>query len=80
MIKKKRFGSVSFEYIEKYDTEENAIKGENSSFVEVTLETPRITRSSITKLKEKSDGSENSFAEAKGSATKETHKVSGVKI
>jgi hypothetical protein len=44
------------------------------------LEIPRITRSSITKLKEKSDGSENSFAKAKGSATKETHKVSGVKI
>jgi hypothetical protein len=80
MFKKVRFGNVDFQYVETYDTEENAIKGENSSFVEVTLEIPRITRSSITKLKEKSDGSENSFAEAKGSATKETHKVSGVKV
>jgi hypothetical protein len=80
MFKKVRFGNVDFQYIETYDTEENAIKGQNSSFVEVTLEIPRITRSSITKLKEKSDGSENSFAEAEGSATKETHKVSGVKI
>jgi hypothetical protein len=64
MFKKVRFGNVDFQYIETYDTEENAIKGQNGSFVEVTLETPRITRSSITKLKEKSDGSENSFAEA----------------
>jgi hypothetical protein len=80
MFKKVRFGNVDFQYIETYDTEENAIKGQNGSFIEVTLETPRITRSSITKLKEKSDGSENSFAEAEGSATKETHKVSGVKI
>jgi hypothetical protein len=80
MFKKIRFGNVDFQYIETYDTEENAIKGENGSFVEVILEIPRITRSSITKLKEKSDGSENSFAKAKGSATKETHKVSGVKI
>jgi hypothetical protein len=80
MFKKVRFGNVDFQYVETYDTEENAIKGQNGSFVEVTLETPRITRSSITKLKEKSDGSENSFAKLKGSATKETHKVSGVKI
>jgi hypothetical protein len=64
MFKKVRFGNVDFQYVETYDTEENAIKGQNGSFVEVTLETPRITRSSITKLKEKSDGSENSFAEA----------------
>ena len=80
MFKKVRFGNVDFQYIETYDTEENAINGQNGSFIEVTLETPRITRSSITKLKEKSDWSENSFAKAKGSATKETHKVSGVKI
>jgi hypothetical protein len=80
MFKKVRFGNVDFQYIETYDTEENAINGQNGSFIEVTLETPRITRSSITKLKEKSDGSENSFAEAERSATKETHKVSGVKI
>jgi hypothetical protein len=80
MFKKVRFGNVDFQYVETYDTEENAIKGQNGSFVEVTLEIPRITRSSITKLKEKSDGSENSFAKAEGSATKETHKVSGVKI
>lgn len=72
MFKKVRFGNVDFQYVETYDTEENAIKGENSSFIEVTLETPRITRSSITKLKEKSDGSENSFAKAKESTTKET--------
>jgi hypothetical protein len=64
MFKKVRFGNVDFQYVETYDTEENAIKGQNGSFVEVTLEIPRITRSSITKLKEKSDGSENSFAEA----------------
>ena len=72
MFKKVRFGNVDFQYIETYDTEENAIKGENGSFIEVKLETPRITRSSITKLKEKSDGSENSFAKAERSATKET--------
>jgi hypothetical protein len=72
MFKKVRFGNVDFQYIETYDTEENAIKGQNGSFVEVILEIPRITRSSITKLKEKSDGSENSFAKAERSATKET--------
>jgi hypothetical protein len=72
MFKKVRFGNVDFQYIETYDTEENAINGQNGSFVEVTLEIPRITRSSITKLKEKSDGSENSFAKAERSATKET--------
>jgi hypothetical protein len=65
MFKKVRFGNVDFQYIETYDTEENAIKGQNGSFVEVILEIPRITRSSITKLKEKSDGSENSFAKLK---------------
>jgi hypothetical protein len=80
MFKKVRFGNVDFQYIETYDTEENAIKGQNSSFVEVTLETPRITRSSITKLKEKSDGSENSFAEAKDQQQKKHDKVSTVKI
>jgi hypothetical protein len=80
MFKKVRFGNVDFQYIETYDTEENAIKGQNGSFIEVTLEIPRITRTLITKLKEKSDGSENSFAKAEGSATKETPEVSGVKI
>ena len=80
MFKKVRFGNVDFQYIETYDTEENAIKGQNGSFIEVTLETPRITRTLITKLKEKSDGSENSFAKAEGSTTKETPEVSGVKI
>ena len=49
MIKKKRFGSVSFEYIEKYDTEENAIKGERGSFIEVKLGPIKIEKTLITK-------------------------------
>ena len=80
MFKKVRFGNVDFQYVETYDTEENAIKGQNGSFVEVKLGAVKINKTLLTKLKEKSDGSENSFAEAEGSATKETHKVSGVKI
>jgi hypothetical protein len=37
MFKKVRFGNVDFQYIETYDTEENAMKGHNGSFVEVKL-------------------------------------------
>jgi hypothetical protein len=37
MFKKVRFGNVDFQYIETYDTEENAMKEQNSSFVEVKL-------------------------------------------
>jgi hypothetical protein len=70
VIKKKRFGSVSFEYIEKYDTEENAIKGERGSFVEVKLGPIKIEKTLITK--EDSNGSKNSFAKAERLAAKET--------
>jgi len=72
MFKKVRFGNVDFQYIETYDTEENAINGQNGSFIEVTLGVVKVNKTLITKLKEKSDGSENSFAKAERSATKET--------
>jgi len=70
VIKKKRFGSVSFEYIEKYDTEENAIKGERGTFIEVKVSNLKIERTKITK--EDSNGSKNSFAKAERLAAKET--------
>ena len=72
MFKKVRFGNVDFQYIETYDTEENAMKEHNGSFVEVTLGVVKVNKTLITKLKETSDGSENSFAKAERSATKET--------
>lgn len=37
MVKKRNIGNCYFEYIEEYDTEENAAKGERGSFVEVKL-------------------------------------------
>ena len=78
MIKKKRFGSVSFEYIEKYDTEENAIKGERGTFIETNISNLKIEKTKI--VKEDSNESKNSFAEAEGSAAKETQQVSGAKV
>ena len=74
MIKKKKFGSVFFEYIEEYETEENAIKGERGTFVEVKLSSIKIERTLITK--EDSYGSKNSSAKAERLTKKEARKVS----
>lgn len=70
MIKKKIFGTCFFEYVEEYENEENAIKGERGTFIEVKVSNLKIERTKITK--EDSDGSKNSFAEAERPATKET--------
>ena len=70
MFKKVRFGNVDFQYIETYDTEENAIKGERGSFIEVKLGPIKIERTLITK--EDSNESKNSFAKAERLAAKET--------
>ena len=70
MVKKRNIGSCYFEYIEEYDTEENAAKGEQGSFVEVKIGKLNFVRALITK--EKSDGTENPFAKAEGPTAKET--------
>tara|TARA_R100001377_G_C3104336_1_gene80295 strand:+ start:323 stop:535 length:213 start_codon:yes stop_codon:yes gene_type:complete len=70
MIKKRNIGSCLFEYIEEYDTEENAAKGEQGSFVEVKIGKLKLERALITK--EKSDGTENPFAKAERLTAKET--------
>lgn len=78
MIKKKIFGTCFFQYVERYENEENAIKGERGTFIEVKVSDLKIERTNITK--EDSDGSKNSFAEAKRSSAKETQQVSGAKV
>tara|TARA_B110000503_G_scaffold70859_1_gene110113 strand:- start:266 stop:502 length:237 start_codon:yes stop_codon:yes gene_type:complete len=78
MINKRTIGSCFFEYIESYDTEEDAVKAIGGRFIEVKIGKLRIERAKITK--EKSDGSENSFAEAEGPTAKETRQVSGAKV
>lgn len=70
MVKKRNIGSCYFEYIEEYDTEENAAKGERGSFVEVKIGKLNFVRALITK--EKSDGTENPFAKAERPTAKET--------
>jgi hypothetical protein len=70
MIKKRNIGSCLFEYIEEYDTEEKAAKGEQGTFVEVKIGKLKLERALITK--ETSDGTENPFAEAEGPTAKET--------
>ena len=62
MVRKRNIGNCYFEYIEEYDTEENAAKGERGSFVEVKIGKLNFVRALITK--EKSDGTENPFAKA----------------
>lgn len=78
MIKKKIFGTCFFEYVEKYKNEEDAIKGERGTFIEVKVRDLKIERTNITK--EDSDGSKNSFAKAERSATKETWEVSRAEV
>tara|TARA_R100000544_G_C2186721_1_gene39609 strand:- start:126 stop:338 length:213 start_codon:yes stop_codon:yes gene_type:complete len=70
MVKKRNIGNCYFEYIEEYDTEENAAKGERGSFVEVKVGKLTFVRALITK--EKSDGTENPFAKAERPTAKET--------
>lgn len=70
MVKKRNIGNCYFEYIEEYDTEENAAKGERGSFVEVKVGKLNFVRALITK--EKSDGTENPFAKAERPTAKET--------
>lgn len=78
MFKKRIIGSCQFEYITEHDNEDDAVNAIGGRFIEVKIGKLRTERTKITK--EISDGSENSFAKAEGSATKETHEVSGVKI
>lgn len=78
MIKKKKFGTCFFQYVEEYENEEDAIKGERGTFVEVKVSDLKIERTNITK--EDSDGSKNSFAKAERSSAKETRQVSGAKV
>jgi len=78
MIKKTVFGTCFFSYVEEYENEENAIKGERGTFIEVKVSNLKIERTKITK--EDSNGSKNSFAKAEGSAAKETQQVSGAKV
>lgn len=78
MIKKKIFGTCFFEYVEEYENEEKAIKGERGTFIEVKVSNLKIERTKITK--EDSDGSKNSFAKAERSSAKETQQVSGAKV
>lgn len=83
MIKKKIFGTCFFEYVEEYENEENAIKGERGTFIEVKVSNLKIERKKIERTnitKEDSDGSKNSFAEAKRPSAKETQQVSGAKV
>ena len=78
MVIKKKFGTCFFEYVEEYENEENAIKGERGTFIEVKVSNLKIERTKITK--EDSDGSKNSFAKAERSSAKETQQVSGAKV
>lgn len=78
MVIKKKFGTCFFEYVEEYKNEENAIKGERGTFIEVKVSNLKIERTKITK--EDSDGSKNSFAKAERSSAKETQQVSGAKV
>jgi hypothetical protein len=57
-VVKKTIGSVFFEYIEEYDTEEQALEKINGKFLKVNLNKPRIERVKVTKLEE-NDGRSN---------------------
>ena len=57
-VVKKTIGSVFFEYIEEYDTEEQALEKTNGKFLKVNLNKPRIERVKVTKLEE-NDGRSN---------------------
>jgi len=70
MIKKTVFGTCFFSYVEEYENEENAIKGERGTFIEVKLGSIKIEKTLITK--EDSNESKNSFAKAERLAAKET--------
>ena len=78
MIKKTVFGTCFFSYVEEYENEENAIKGERGTFIETKVSNLKIERTKI--VKEDSNESKNSFAEAERSAAKETQQVSGAKV
>ena len=78
MIKKTVFGTCFFSYVEKYENEENAIKGERGTFIETKVSNLKIERTKI--VKEDSNESKNSFAEAERPAAKETQQVSGAKV
>ena len=70
MIKKTVFGTCFFSYVEEYENEENAIKGERGTFIETNISNLKIERTKI--VKEDSNESKNSFAKAERLATKET--------
>jgi|TARA_R110002126_G_scaffold47107_3_gene132080 hypothetical protein len=78
MFKKRIIGNCQFEYITKHDNEDDAVKAIGGRFIEVKIGKLRTEFTKITK--EKSDGSENSFAEAEGPTAKETRQVSGAKV
>jgi hypothetical protein len=46
---RKTIGSVFFEYLEEYDSEEQALEKTNGKFLQVNLNKPRIERVKITK-------------------------------
>jgi hypothetical protein len=56
--------------VEEYENEENAVKGERGTFIEVKVSNLKIERTKI--IKEDSNGSKNSFAKAERLAAKET--------
>jgi hypothetical protein len=70
MIKKTVFGTCLFSYVEEYENEENAIKGERGTFIETNISNLKIERTKI--VKEDSNESKNSFAKAERLAAKET--------
>lgn len=70
MIKKTVFGTCFFSYMEEYENEENAIKGERGTFIEANISNLKIERTKI--VKEDSNESKNSFAKAERLAAKET--------
>jgi hypothetical protein len=57
-VVKKTIGSVFFEYLEEYDSEEQALEKTNGKFLKINLNKLRIERVKVTKLEE-NDGRSN---------------------
>ena len=57
---RKTIGSVFFEYLEEYDSEEQALEKTNGKFLQVNLNKPRIERVKITKKENDGQRHQNS--------------------
>ena len=56
-VKRKTIGSVFFEYLEEYDSEEQALEKTNGKFLKINLNKLRLERVKI--LKKENDGRSN---------------------